>query len=697
MSSQSDDIWGRIESMDWGKIAPLYLDKSIRILKLGRLEGTLVGLGYATVRELLTWANANFHPPRKGVGLKKINLIIEGLNLLAANEPEIARLKWDKIDPMYLDESIRILKLGPLENTLVALGYATVDDLIKWAIADFNPSHRGIGTKKENLIVESLKKLSNSEPDHGFKTPATLRRLHPSVSSTPSSHFHFGARGTAFSNSGYHTLSDLADWYDEGCPNLPKFGRKSVSEAKRILESLNDTLDHSGVPDWNLFCRNAGITLLPKMPFVDREQSILSVIPDVIEGIIESAADKVEADILRNRLTQTAENQLTLKDLGRKHGVTRERIRQKQKKLLVEISNGLMEGLYSNSEYRFRPEFAAVWHKAEQAFEGRDELDASSFLSQLSSEWKVGVGDLLEHLPFIFAVLTNTHSIPHNFRVYLQYPLLTSKGLSQELLSKSTKQLPLGRKVEFLEELNITTVEELIEMFCAFPDEFSGRAFHELFQSLEAHLQSLASPSDFEWKAYYPHLGQTLLPDVLPNSPRGFLDSLKPTLSLAIELGGDDYCQFSREVLMSRSFPRRDDRLSDQALADQAGTTAANISRVERELNRRLRSVLIERNFSKASVIFEDGFLDFWSQVEAAYREGDSVHEYERNLAHVWGISREEIKDYINLFWSILTNHPPGKNRNWYQGVKRSLKRPKLHLDSVSPPVIVLRKVRRIH
>ena len=231
MSNQDGYIWGTIEHLDWDKIAPIYLDESIGILKLGSLEKTLMNLGYVTVRDLQAWANANFHPSHRGIGLKKINLIIMSFNLLATYDPEIDCMKWDKIDPIYLGESIRILKLGTLENSLVAWGYATIDDLIKWANADFYPSHRGIGTKKVNLIIESLKKLSTSGSDHEFKTPETLRRLHPSVAVTPSSHFHFGSRGAAFSDSGYYTLSDLADWYNEVCPNLPNFGRKSVSEA----------------------------------------------------------------------------------------------------------------------------------------------------------------------------------------------------------------------------------------------------------------------------------------------------------------------------------------------------------------------------------------------------------------------------------------------------------------------------------
>ena len=678
---------------DFGQIDSKHYPMPISLLQLGKTERTFLNAGFSTVGDLVEWASNGFSPPVRGIGAGKIKRVIQSITLITNGAHSNIEVKGSSKELMPLDDPIGVLHLGPHESILIASGYTTIGDLVEWENNGFTPRVRGLGTKKVRSISSALHKLSIGN----LSTPATLRSLNPLVSSIPSAYFHLGPRAAALQKAGYETLRDLAHWYENGCATLPAFGKKSVFHAKRMLESLNDTLGQDGIPDWDKFCKNAGITLLPKTPYIQGEQSILKIIPDVIEGIIESAADEIEADILRNRLTQVSGKQLTLEELGQKHGVTRERIRQKQKKLLIEISNGLMDGRYEKSEYRFRSEFAAVWHKAEQAFEGRGELDASTFLSQLGSAWGVKIGDLLEHLPFIFAVLTSTHSIPNNFRVYLQYPILTSKGLNDELLGKSTKQLRLGKKVEFLHELNIATVGELLEMFRAFPDEFSGSEFHELFYSLETFLQSLDAPSDFYWDAYYHYAGLTLLPSAALSSPKDFLDALKPTLVMALELGEDDYYKFSREVLMYRSFSSRDNRSTAQHLADLVGTTAANIYRVERELNSRLRSVLVERNFSRVSVIFTDDFLDFWSQIEAAYKEGESVEEYQRKLVQAWGLSHEEIRDYIDLFWSILTNHPPGRNRNWYKGVKRPRKKPKLSLEHASAPVIVLRKARRVH
>ncbi|MDQ8196278.1 hypothetical protein QEH59_17720 [Coraliomargarita sp. SDUM461004] len=604
---------------------------------------------------------------------------------------------WEDLDPQYFNESIQVLELSRVENSLMGAGFETMAAVVEWANQDFTPSLRSLGKKKIKLICDRLRELSNTPPPIELLTGIKLKTLHPSVASLPSDHFHLGARASSLSKSGYRTVLDLADWYQADCPELKGFGKKSVKQAKEVLEALASSLDENGMPNWDQFCDLAGITLLPREPHVDEKECFLITIPNIIEDIIRSAADEVEADIIRNRLTRTSKNQLTLEDLGRKHRLTRERIRQKQQKLLLEISNGLMEGLYVKREYRFRLEYAAKWKKAEEAFGGDENIDGFSFLLRLSEVWEVKVSELIDHLPLIFAVLTSTNSIPNAFRVYAKYPILTGSHHIPEFLQKPVCELYLGNKLKILEHLNITTLGELVEIFCGFPDEFNSRVFSEFFENMESFLQTLDSPQGFSWKEYYAHRNFTILPEVVIESPYNFLSCLKPSILKAVTICSSEFYQHSREILLFRSFPAKDERLTAQELADKVGCHGPTISKNELELNSRLRSLLVERNFSKSTVIFEDTFLEFWSNLSELYDEGLDVKNFKFKLAQNWALPLDDLDEYINLIWSILSNHPRGKNRKNYTGVKRPRKIAKAVREDFVAPVIVLRKRRMLH
>ena len=124
--------------------------------------------------------------------------------------------------------------------------------------------------------------------------------------------------------------------------------------------------------------------------------------------------------------------------------MTRERIRQKQRKLLREISKGLLDEHYETFEFRFRPEYSALWQKAEDAFEGQEEPNAKEFLSTLSAAWEVSITDLLEHIPFIFAVLTKSGKVPRSFKVYAQFPTVFGTKLPDLIKEKPLHSHPTG-------------------------------------------------------------------------------------------------------------------------------------------------------------------------------------------------------------------------------------------------------------
>ena len=626
--------------------------------------------------------------------------IIEGISILTG--PDAQETLWSRINSAFFSEPISILRLGRLENSLKKGGLVKVGQLVKWAEADFQPPVRYVGELKIAAIkcaLEDLCERSTVVNLSFFDILEKLGKIDPTIVNIPVTGFHLGPRASSLHAQGYDTVGSLFSWYKGGAPVLKNFGKKSVVHAKKIIEALPPAIDEQMGFDWDIFCARADITLLPKAKNIPVGPEFLKSIPRIIEGIVSVAADSIEADIVSDRLTKFTAEQHTLEELGLKHGVTRERIRQKQKKLLLGISEGLLDGHYETAQYRFRPEYAALWQEAEEAFKGQEELNANSFFEALTATWKVTRNDLIEHLPFIFAVLTKSGRIPGSFKIYVRFPLLLEMELPDLIALKPLQELRLGRYADLLEIAEIKTVGDLLRELVADEKKTPNAAAQTVLAALdriESFIEQIDCIHDFSWEGYYEFHGRTILPDGDTQSPTSFLESLKPVILRAVEEGG--FYQYSREILIYRSFPPKNERITAQEIANMVGTHGPTISKNELVMNTRLKAQLVARDFSRSSIIFRDSFLAYWKELSEAHERCSSVSEFKFKMTNQWNLVPGVLDDTINLIWSILTFHPPGKNSRWYEGKKKPRKQKDGNNFSISgPPVIILRKKRSIH
>lgn len=623
--------------------------------------------------------------------------IIEGIEIPTGSK--IQGTLWTRINSSYFSRSITILGLGGRENSLKKGGLVRVAHLIKWAEADFHPPVQHVGKRTIKEIREALENLCDKAREHELSVSEILGKLDHSVADTPVTSFHLGPRASWLQTAGYDTMRSLLTWYDKGAPMLPNFGKASVAHAKKIIEGLPIAIDEHMQIDWDVFCEHVGITLLPESKNISAGSGILKSIPKIIEGIIAAAADTVEADIVRDRLTKFTADQLTLEELGNKHGVTRERIRQKQKNLLREISEGLLDDHYETAQYRFRPEYAALWRDAEAAFKDKEEMHADSFLEILSTTWNVTREDLIEPLPFIFAVLTKSGRIPVSFKVYARFPHLLGLNLSDEITTKPLQELHFGRYADLLECEGIETLGDLLNYLTnvgRHSETASSQIVFEALDRIDKFIDSIDNLYDFNWEEYYEFHGRKLLPDKNVESPCEFLKLLKPVVLKAVTEG--DFYAHSREILINRSFPPKNERITSKEIAGRVGSHSSTISKNELVMNNRLKAMLIERDFSRSSVVFRDSFLAYWKELNEVYERSSSVSEFKFAMTNQWQMAPGMLDDTINLIWSILSFHPPGKNHNWYTGKKK----PRKQVDTFGPiltppPLIILRRKRTIH
>src|SRR5262249_49725728 len=152
----------------------------------------------------------------------------------------------------------------------------------------------------------------------------------------------------------------------------------------------------SGTIDWQKFSETSGLQLLPATPVLSGKE-FLDVLPNVLEALRHYLPDDGYRDILTNRLMLGPQDQMTLTEIGLRSDpvVTRERVRQKEKKLLSQLSGALIWDRDGPLGIQFHPTFTAWWRMAAVEFEGVIEIDFSEFVGRLASTWNVSLGALM--------------------------------------------------------------------------------------------------------------------------------------------------------------------------------------------------------------------------------------------------------------------------------------------------------------
>ncbi|MDA7646957.1 hypothetical protein N8675_03390 [Akkermansiaceae bacterium] len=642
--------------------------------------------GIETVQQLEDWMLNSFRPSIYGIGAGKIDAIKKALECF---DPEVGV----EIREFESATPVEALKFSFVE-ALKSAGIDTLENLLEWDARGFDPNLKGIGKGKRLKIKDALRRIRVVDSEITF-SELSRHKLSPLYAAIPTKYFHFGARSSSLSDSVGESLGDLGEWYEQGCYPVKNFGSKSTKKARIILASLYQSLNEHGIPNWEEFCALASIKIIPNEISLLRSHSVLESIPIIIDEVIEATSDDVEADILRNRLLASRLQQKTLQELADRHGVSRERIRQKEINLIEGISDGLIDEYYVGSEFRFRSEFALMWQLASEAFGDAKELDSEAFLGTLCDLWDTSSQSLIPHLSFILAVLTRRPKVPDFFKAIERYPNLLGSDLPEILTCKSIYETRISPAMaKWIEDLKILTVGELLGVIRGMPIDTVLMSIHEWLGSLESYLRNLVNIELFRWKEFFEFNGQVFLPETPIGNIGVFFDLFENSLRDIVRAG--NFHQYSCELL-ENFFARSNHRaLTLEQLGQQLSTLGVNLSRVQSVMFERLRTLLVERSFSKSQVVICESFSSYWMQIDQLYEVGDSVESLVLKLKSEWFIDGRLIDKYGKLIWKIIASSTPKRGVN----LPRSKDAHKSSSQGYLIPknfVVVLRKKRTIH
>lgn len=616
-------------------------------------------------------------------------------DLICLSLPELERL----------DERSRTLpvnrnSLGLTGRALANHGYVQIGqlaDAMKLGIE----VPAGVGKGKLREFFEMLSRLADAVDEQGQISgfESEFRPVNQScnpafsnVSDAISEHIsqlsidvlHVGIKSRLFSKAGISSLGDLIQADRRSLEMIPGLGRKSVDAAYMALGHIVAASDEAGV-DWQKYCSLMGLPLLPAQNFATGNAFVTGLHGTMLE-FSSQLDDPMLRDLVVSRLTVRPQDQSTLEEIAARHSprVTRERVRQKEKKLLWQLAGALVWGEDHGLPVHFHPEFRDWWRRAAEEFLGSDDIDLFQFVDRLAGTWEVDANTLISELPIILAVVTGEPQLSSVYRTTLrvnpQLRALSSKSRAVPIL-----HLRLGKRGNQLEEQGISTLGELVDW------AKKGDASRDVMEHLDVLAECL-DKGDLSWQSYRERFAPVTVPDNYYDNPVDFVLSFCDVITTMLE-------QLKPTARASRIFRERtclgeSERPTLDQLGRRLGTFGPSVKREETVLLEELNQVLVAGDFSSVPFWIDGIWLSRFQKAASVYESSQhSYSEFSATLATEWNVPMSLLQKAAPALWAVFNGYPAG--------AKRGNRKPRENLPEQTEPVmplrIKLRGFRRVH
>lgn len=417
--------------------------------------------------------------------------------------------------------------------------------------------------------------------------------------------------------------------------------------------------------------------------------------PEVIEAIVRARAHPVDRAILVDRLSRQPSDRMTLDQIASSVPVriTRERVRQRETKILLHISNALIHGRQRSLGVQFRPSFTEYWRAAAVQFGGETEITFARFLQVLSSAWNVPAEQLFAHLPLITSVLTSRATVPDALRAHMRRDSRFYQELSEADAATPVTRLALGKVVDSLLADGIETVRALFDAARAGrgpdPRSAAGRVVEKVLSALVA---ALGEDGQIDWSRYESELGLLRLPAVDPSSISAFLATLIPDLEAIIH--ANHYSLRALDIFRLRIAVAPALRATLAQTADRLGTHGPSIKREESTLLSGLNDHLVARDLTRSVVSVSPVYLAYWADAADIYGHcGGTLKSFRELAISRWKVSLEELDGPAEILWAVLSQYPAGRPRGKREVADRAV------APATAEPTgtVVLRGFQRVH
>jgi len=558
----------------------------------------------------------------------------------------------------------------------------------------------GLGKRKLEELLQRMLDISKAIDEGDFEkfSPTTLSDCFQPLQTKDIRGLligvlHLGIKAQWFRKAGITTVGDMLDAWPIRLGSIGNIGNAIIERTHKRLTALVGAANSHGRIDWEKYTAEIGLPLVPSDSGTVLAGRFLSSLPEALEQIASNLPDEHFAEILKSRLAKPPAERKTLEEIAQSGSkkITRERVRQKEAKLLEQLANALIWDIYGSLGIHFKPVFSNWWKLAAARFQGVEEIEFDEFITGLGDVWGADTPSIIEQLPIILAIVTGDPNMPSGFRSAIRIDPVLYGRLPEETLALRLDKLRIGRGARQLAEKGVSTVGDFIEM-CRSGDSMildSAGGKSALVQ-LTALASSLTREGAVNWRQYLVDQELVSIPPQATSSPKQFSMQLTNVIETVLKTS----CTYSRapEIHRLRTSRTNAKRKTLQALADGWGVPGPSVSRDETFLKKFIFNLVIERDFSRSPFWFQKDWLRYWSDAARVFDSGSTNYsEFCQRLSNDWLTDASDLQGAFPTLWAVLSC---GRGRLKDTNKTESIR---VRLLEGQPARIRLRGFRRVH
>lgn len=619
-------------------------------------------------------------------------------------------LKFDRICVLlpefeWLDSEARTIPvnreiLGLTGRALSKVGFRQLGPLVD-AMRTGIPVPFGVGRQKLREYLDMLGFLADrispdgriagyeAKSDPSNRRDSDLRQfsyadLSTQVSSLSIDVLHIGVKSRLLTEAGVRTVGDLVAADHRQLVSIQGVGQKCIDTAFAALGSLLESCEGDQI-DWGSYCSKMGLPLIPASP-IENGRTFVSGLHQSILDFAACLGDPMLRDIVKLRLIQPPQDQTTLEEIAARNTplVTRQRVQQKEKKLLRQMAGALVWGEDHGLKVHFHPRFREWWKRAANEFLDTEDIAVDRFISRLAAAWNVEVDLLIPNLPIVLAIVTGEPQMPLVYRTTLRVNSALF-GLSDEARSIPIRRLRLSKRSAQLEQQGIRTLGDLVEL------AKRGDATRDVLDHLDI-LANCLFESNLCWKSYCATLCLDTFPADFRHDAGNFVRTFRASVVAMLELLQPT--PRAAWIFRERTSVSEVARPTLDEVAIKLGTFGPSVKREETILLEVLNDVLVEGDFGALPFWIDERWLSWFTRAVEAYRRSERDYgRFMTELARQLCLDESALRDAAPALWAILTGYPTGRKRR-----RRGSVLAHDQVDAVLEPMrIRLRGFQRLH
>jgi DNA-directed RNA polymerase alpha subunit len=455
-------------------------------------------------------------------------------------------------------------------------------------------------------------------------------------------------------------LKELVQMTDADLLKIPRFGKRSLSGLQEILGSFGLYLgmDSSDVI-WvspNQYIETADLFVcLPKDFDVDKNFGVS--IGEFIAQYAMTMHKKSHQLIFQRRISSRTKDIRTLEELGRDLGITRERVRQLERKIIRQLVDVIFRAFVLKGGLRIDNEFAKMWGRVAGNLSDISEISVTDFINELFTSWNVSFEDIDQYFNFICVVFTGKVKSGLVYKLSDGHPLVAS--VREKFNSTGDHRLSDfrigGTAQRFLAKRDIFSINDLL-YFLDSEDRVSNTS-QSILENLM--LVTLDVNGDIGWLDYLLKRGFEPIERRPLDTHQIFMQELCNIMADALRK--IDVPRNSLQIFNLRTSKHPLNRPTFISLSDKLEGNYAQpaISRAQRIFLEKLHDIFVGKIYSEAWFSLSDNLVRYFDQSKEIYLLAENDFNKFIYLVKLrFGIKDLDL-DSVSTLWTILDGYTP--------------------------------------